>query len=115
MVMPSTQHVRDLVLALHEVAIVNGTSLENVPDPPESDPLRCEWLTFKREAYRLIAEGHKGRFALIKADEVVSVWDTRRDASQAGHERFGLEPFMIQEVQLYVRNVRSGYSRVCNS
>ena len=65
--------------------------------------LEREQATYEREKARLLAEGEQGRFALIHGDEVASVWDTYRDASQAGHERFGLGTFMIKEIQAVER------------
>lgn len=52
------------------------------------DRIKEEIRTYVRELPRLIAEGHAGRFVLIKGDEVLSVWDTFDDACQAGRERF---------------------------
>jgi hypothetical protein len=60
--------------------------------------LERELATYRRERDRLLAEGEQGRFALVYGEEVISVWDTWRDAIQAGHERFGLQPFLVQEV-----------------
>jgi hypothetical protein len=79
----------ELVRAVHEAALVGGTLIHEVPDLPEQDALASEWKTFKREVYRLMCMGDKGRFALIKCDRIVSVWDTHRDAVQAGRERSG--------------------------
>jgi hypothetical protein len=103
----------ELVRAVHEAAIVGGTLVDQLPDPPLDQPFAAEWRTFKREVYRLMCAGDKGRFALIKGDQVLSVWDTQNDAIQAGRERFGQQPFFVQEVQLYVKSVRSGYCRSC--
>ena len=64
-----------------------------------------EMAAYQRELPRLLAEGEQGRHALIQGDEVISVWDTRRDALQVGHERFGLEPFMVKEVQQFERPI----------
>jgi hypothetical protein len=60
--------------------------------------LEREQATYEREKARLLAEGESGRFALVHGDEVVSVWDTYRDASQAGSERFQLGAFMIRQI-----------------
>ena len=60
--------------------------------------LERESATYQRELERLIREGEGSRFALIRGEEVVSVWDTYRDAIQAGYDRFGLEPFMVKQV-----------------
>jgi hypothetical protein len=86
---------------------------QDLPDLPEGEPLAQEWKTFKREVVRLLAEGHVGRHALIKGEVVVSVWDTLRDACQAGHDRFGLEPFMVHEIQPVERPIRIGYYFRC--
>ena len=61
-------------------------------------PLEREAETYRREVGRLLAEGHAGRHALIKGGEVVSIWDTQRDALQAGCEKFGLDPFAVVKI-----------------
>ena len=57
-----------------------------------------EIATYLRELPRLLEEGHDGRHALIKGDEVLSIWDTDNDAIQAGCERFGLEPIFVKKI-----------------
>jgi hypothetical protein len=96
----------ELVRALHQAALVGGTMLDQAPDVPAGQPFAEEWQTFKREAPRLVSEGHAGRFALIVGAEVDSVWDTRRDAEQAGKSLLGEKVFLVQEVQLFVRPQR---------
>jgi len=61
-------------------------------------PLEREFETYRRELPRLLKEGHAGRWALIKDDGVISIWDTERDVLQAGHERFALEPFAVKRL-----------------
>ena len=61
-------------------------------------PLEREFDTYRRELPRLVREGHAVRWALIKEDAVISVWDTQRDVLQAGHERFALEPFAVKRI-----------------
>jgi hypothetical protein len=104
---------RDLVQAMFESAIANTTPVFTLPDMPEDQPGAAEFNVFKREVARLIAEGHKGRFALIKGDRILSIWDTERDARQAGEERFGSDTFTVQEVQWYLKRLRWGYARLC--
>jgi len=60
--------------------------------------LAVELMTFERELPRLLAEGLEGKWALIQGNEVASLWDTFADAVQAGDERFGLTPFLVQQV-----------------
>jgi hypothetical protein len=62
------------------------------------DLLKQEWRTFLRERNRLLAEGHKGRFALVKGDGVVGTWPDEDAALRAGYDRFGLEPFMVAPI-----------------
>ncbi len=88
---------------------------QTLPDAGTGVTLAAEWQTYKREAARLLAEGHQGRFALIKNDTVLSVWDTEGDAFQAGRLQLGREPFMVHRIQVVERPVRFGYYRPCNS
>jgi hypothetical protein len=67
--------------------------------PENLKPLEREIGTYYRELPRLLADGNEGRYALIRDDELLSVWDTLADASQAGHERFGLDRFMAQKIR----------------
>ena len=51
---------------------------------------------FERElatCERLLPElmQQKGRFVVIKGDEVAGAWDTWRDALSTGYDRFGLK------------------------
>jgi hypothetical protein len=58
-----------------------------------------ERACYRRELSRLVADGHIGRFALIKGDVIFGVLDTWADANQAGLDRFGLDqPFCIQKI-----------------
>jgi hypothetical protein len=73
------------------------------PEPPSTlspglQKIKREIKTYRRELPRLLAEGQEGRVALIKGDEVVSLWDTFDEAYQAGRERFGLDVFIAQPV-----------------
>jgi hypothetical protein len=57
-----------------------------------------EIATYRRELPRLLEEGHAWRHALVKGDEILSIWDTQGDAIQAGRERFGLDPIFVKTV-----------------
>jgi hypothetical protein len=57
-----------------------------------------ELATYLRELPRLLAEGQAGRHALIKGDEIVSIWEAQGEALQAGRERFGLEPIFVKAI-----------------
>jgi hypothetical protein len=84
---------------------------QDIPDLPEGELLAAEWAAYKREVARLLAEGHQGRFALVRGDHVHSVWDTERDALQAGRTLFGQEPFMVHQIRPVERPAKFGYYR----
>jgi hypothetical protein len=54
--------------------------------------------TYRRELPRLLREGHGGRYALIKDDQVLSIWDTVGDALQSAGERFGMDPIATYKI-----------------
>ncbi|HJT78299.1 MAG TPA: hypothetical protein VJ739_13940 [Gemmataceae bacterium] len=60
--------------------------------------LDAELATFQRELPRLLEEGHEGKYALIQGDRVDSLWPDEDAAYEAGCERFGLGPFLVQQV-----------------
>jgi hypothetical protein len=39
-----------------------------------------------------------GKFALVHGDRVDSVWATMEAALDAGYERFGVEPFLVEHI-----------------
>jgi hypothetical protein len=48
-----------------------------------------ELETYYRELPRLIAEGKDGKFAVIKGDQVVAVYDSWSECIREAHERYG--------------------------
>ncbi len=69
------------------------------PLPDDLKPVARELATFLRALPKLLEDGHEGRHALVKGDEVFSVWDTFEDGYQAGRERFAWgEQFLVQPV-----------------
>lgn len=78
-----------------------------IPISENAKALEREIRTYCRELPRLIQEGETGRFALIKGDEVISIWDTQRDGIQAGRERYGLEPIAVVPIDpIYMERFR---------
>jgi hypothetical protein len=75
-----------------------GCKIEDMPDLPADHVLAQEWKTYKREVARLVAEGHEGRFCLIKGDDIVGIWDSSSAAVAAGLERYGLTDLMVHEI-----------------
>jgi hypothetical protein len=61
-------------------------------------PLQMEQETYERLRDRLLAES-EGKFVLIHEDEVAGAWDTYEDALQAGYQKYGLQQFMVKQLQ----------------
>jgi hypothetical protein len=57
-----------------------------------------EIAAYRRELPRLLEQGQAGRHALVKGDEILSIWDKEADAIQAGRERFGLDPIFVKTI-----------------
>lgn len=58
---------------------------------------------FLKELPALLVLGAKGQFALIHSAHVVELFPTFHAARIAGYDRFGIEPFLVQEVTDEVR------------
>ena len=59
--------------------------------------LETEIETYSRELPRLLAQ--EGRFVLVHGQQVAGIYDTFQDALAAGYETFGLEPFMVKQIE----------------
>jgi hypothetical protein len=82
--------------------------LEPLGDLPPDSPIRTEWAFFCRELPRLLAEGHEGRWVLIKGEEIIGFFDNRLEARRVGTQRFGLAPMLIEQILRYYRPIRAG-------
>src|SRR5947209_1504753 len=95
---------RALVEALHRQAAEEGRAhpappppaLQTIPstelpEPPPGDVLFHAWNCYRREAGRLLAEGHEGKFVLIKGEEIIGLWDTREEAPDVALQRYLLQ------------------------
>jgi hypothetical protein len=63
--------------------------------------LEKELGTYRRELEKLLA--HEGKFVLIHGDEIGGFWDTYEDALKDGYSRYGLEPFLVKQVEAVER------------
>jgi hypothetical protein len=64
----------------------------------ETHRLKTEMETYERHKQELLSD-HRGKFALIRGPEIAGIWDTYEDALEAGYGQFGLEPFMVKQIQ----------------
>jgi hypothetical protein len=76
-----------------------ATHYTTLPDVPAGEPLATEWAVYKRELPRWLLEGKEGSAVLIKGEEIIGFWPTRREALDAGRERFGMVPLMAKDIR----------------
>jgi len=69
-----------------------------LPEDHSDSPTAKEWNFYLGEVGRLLAEGHEGKWVLIKGEEIIEVWDSREEANAAAAERFLMQPVLIQQV-----------------
>ena len=75
-----------------------GSSFQNLP-VEEQRRLIGYLHVYRKELPRLLKEGEAGRFAVIKDQEVVHVWDTTDDAMQAATLLIGPGQFAVYQVK----------------
>ena len=68
------------------------------PAPPDS-PLCAERECYRREVGRLVAEGHEGRWALNKGDEIIGLFDAEGQAHDVRARRFFGQPALVQQIR----------------
>ena len=73
---------------------VHYTELKNF-HPRHPSP---EYETFLRELPRLLAEGHEGKFALIKGGEILGLYDSDKAASRIRTEQHYGQSCIIQQI-----------------
>jgi len=56
-----------------------------------------ELETYEARKSELLGKA-KGKFALIKDDQVVGIFDTDLDAIHQGYDRFGNVPFLVKQI-----------------
>jgi hypothetical protein len=66
--------------------------------PPDS-PIAAEWNFYRREVGRLLAEGHEGKWVLIKGEQIVGLHEAFQGAYQVALEKYLMQPVLIQQVR----------------
>jgi hypothetical protein len=79
-------------------------------------PLELELRTYHRERGRLESE-HRGKFVLIRGDEIVGVFDDFHTASEQAARRFKRESYLVQRIAAELMHVPSalldGLAAIC--
>jgi hypothetical protein len=58
--------------------------------------LETELQAYKDKLPTLL--GQVGKFALVKGDEIIGVFDSYEAALKIGYEKFKLEPFLVKRI-----------------
>jgi hypothetical protein len=78
-----------------ELPTIHYTEL---PEDSSGGVLAAEWNFYRREVARLLADGHEGRWVLIKAEDIVGIWDTEGEADQVRVRRFPGQPVLLKQI-----------------
>jgi len=98
--MPMSENGRELIEQVKREASEPSTiPYTELPDAKPDSPLYHEWNYYRREVGRLLAEGHEGRFILIKGQVVIGLWDTRAAAKAVAVQRYLMQPCLIQQIR----------------
>lgn len=73
-------------------------SYTELPELAPGEVFQGEWDTYRREVSHLLAEGHEGRFVLIKGRQIIGLYDTWDAARLAGLGLYLMEPFLVQQI-----------------
>jgi hypothetical protein len=75
-----------------------------------------EWNFYCRQVGRLLAEGHEGKWVLIRGEAIIGIWDTEAEANQLRLERFPVQDVLIHQVRSREPVFRGPiYLRQCSS
>ncbi len=79
-----------------------------LPPGRPGEALTVEWDFYRREAGRLLAEGHEGRWVLIKGEEIIGIFDTCDAARDEAYRRFLIprQPYLMHQIQTRERVLR---------
>ncbi len=65
---------------------------------PDDSGLATESNFYRREVGRLLAEGHAGRWVLIKGEEIIGLWDTYEKAGAVASTRFLGQSVLVKQI-----------------
>lgn len=66
-------------------------------EPVDQSVLATELATYAAHKNELLANA-RGKYALVRGEEVVGTFDTEGDALNAGYQKFGNVPFLVKEI-----------------
>jgi hypothetical protein len=92
---------------MSEPVLPNMIHYTELPPTPPGGLLDVEYEFYRREVGRLLAEGHEGKHVLIKGEAIIGIYETDREALDAGYERFSNRGgFFVRKIQTWERMLR---------
>ena len=88
-----------------EPATIHYTEL---PEDASSGPIAGEWNFYRRELGRLLAEGHEGRWVLIKGEKVIGIWDREEEADRVRRAQFPMQHVLLKQILVREPVLRGG-------
>jgi hypothetical protein len=79
-----------------------------LPEDKSDGPIAGEWNLYRREVGRLLAEGHEGRWVLIKGDEIIGIWNTEEEADRIRLQKFLMQPVLLKQIRVREPILRGG-------
>jgi hypothetical protein len=86
-----------------------------LPEARPDSPLAAEWNFYRQTIGRLLAEGHEGKWLLIKNEQIVGIWETQAEADTVRVQRFLMQPVLMKQILAREPMLRIGYNRLWRS
>jgi hypothetical protein len=69
-----------------------------LPEDTSGGRIAKEWNFYRTQVGRLLAEGHEGRWVLVKGEEIIGIWDTEKEANQVRVQKFLMQDVLIHQI-----------------
>ena len=69
-----------------------------LPEDSSGERGSTEWNFYRSEVPRLLAEGHEGKWILLKGEEILGIWETEAQARAVAVERYLMQPIVIRQI-----------------
>jgi hypothetical protein len=86
-----------------------------LPEDTSGTETATAWNVYRREVGRLLAEGHEGRWVLIRGEDIVGIWDTEAEARTAAVERFLMQSVLIRHILTREPVLRTPFLHRCRN
>jgi hypothetical protein len=60
--------------------------------------IATEWNFYRKQVGRLLAQGHEGKWLLIKGEEIIGIWGTEQQAKALQTQRFLMQDVLLKQI-----------------